>query len=57
LSKKTQREIDDNNIRLFRKIISAKSQYSKREIRKSLIEYVMARNNIAKEKMDPFYDF
>jgi hypothetical protein len=39
LSKKTQREIDTSNVRLVKKLRNVKSQYSKDEIKKSLIEH------------------
>lgn len=55
-TKKLDKEIDENNQQLVKRLQSACSQYSQRLIQRSMRKYEKVKTNIASEKMDPFYD-
>lgn len=55
-TKKLDKEIDENNQQLVKRLQSACSQYSQRLIHRSMKKYEKVKTNIASEKMDPFYD-
>lgn len=55
-TRKLDKEIDDNNQQMVRRLQSAASQYSQKLMKKSVKNYEKVKTNIASEKMDPFYD-
>lgn len=54
--RKLDREIDENNQQLVKRLQSACSQYSQKIMQRSVRRYDKMKTNIASEKMDPFYD-
>lgn len=55
-TKKQDKEIDENNQQLVKRLQSACSQYSQKCMQRSMRKYEKVKTNIASEKMDPFYD-
>jgi len=55
-TKKQDKEIDENNQQLVKRLLSACSQYSQKCMQRSMRKYEKVKTNIASEKMDPFYD-
>ena len=54
--RKVEKQIDDNNQQLVRRLQRASSQYSQRGMSKSIRNYTKIKTNMAHSRMDQFYD-
>ena len=55
-NRKVEKEIDDSNQQLVKRLQSASSQYSQKGMSRSVKHYARVKSNIAFSKMDPYYD-
>ena len=54
--RQVQKEIDEDNQQLVRRLQNANSQYSQRNFSQANKKYDKMKTNIAFSRMDPFYD-